>query len=101
MPIAAGGSDSPIVAFRGCSKEAKFPGASLKYARFIDADVRGANFRGSNLTGANFHGANLAGADMTGANLDETDLRGARGLDQVIGLSSATNFDNARRDPIP
>ncbi len=82
-------------------KDVKFPGAALKYARFIDADVTGANFRGSNLTGAIFRGADLAGADMTGANLDETDFRGARGLDQVIGLAAATNFDSARRDPIP
>lgn len=82
-------------------RDVKFPGASLKYARFVDADVRGANFRGANLTRASFRGADLAGADVTGANLDEADLRGARGLDQVIGLASATNFDRTQRDATP
>jgi uncharacterized protein YjbI with pentapeptide repeats len=86
---------------RAILKDARLPGTSLTYARFTDADLSGANLRGSNLTKADFRGANLAGADFTGANLDEADLRGARGLDQAIGLASATNYDRTQRDPIP
>jgi uncharacterized protein YjbI with pentapeptide repeats len=86
---------------RAILKDAKLPNTSLAYARFIDADLSGTNLRGSNLTKADFTGANLAGADFTGANLDEADLRGARGLDQAIGLASATNYDRTKRDPIP
>lgn len=86
---------------RAILRETKFPGASLKFARFIDADLTGANLRGANLMGADFTRADLAGADVTGANLDEADLRTARGLDQVIGLSAAINFDNAHTDPTP
>lgn len=86
---------------RAILKDAKLPGTSLAYARFTDADLSGANLRGSNLTKADFRGANLSGADFTGANLDEADLRGARGLDQAIGLASATNYDRTQRDPIP
>jgi uncharacterized protein YjbI with pentapeptide repeats len=86
---------------RAILKDAKLPNTALAYARFVDADLSGANLRGSNLTMANFTGANLAGADFTGANLDEADLRGARGLDQAIGLASATNYDRTQRDPVP
>ena len=82
-------------------RQAKFPGASLKYARFRGADLRDANLIGTNLTQADFSGADVTGADFTGANLDEADLRGTRGLDQAIGLATATNYDRTHRDPIP
>ncbi|WP_295558959.1 pentapeptide repeat-containing protein [uncultured Hyphomicrobium sp.] len=86
---------------RAILKDAKLSGTSIKYASFVGADLSGANLRGADLTHANFSGANVAGADFTGANLDEADLRGARGLDQAIGLASATNYDRAQRDPVP
>ena len=97
-------SPAPLVSAnftKATLKETKFPGAALKYARFIDADLTGAKLRGANLTRADFTGADLTGADVTGANLDEADLRHAKGLDQVIGLTSATNLDRAQRDPTP
>jgi uncharacterized protein YjbI with pentapeptide repeats len=84
---------------RAILKDAKLTGTSLAYARFVDADLSGANLIGTNLTKADFRGANLAGADFTGANLDEADLRGAEGLDKAIGLTTATNFSSAQRDP--
>jgi uncharacterized protein YjbI with pentapeptide repeats len=86
---------------RAVLKEVKLAGTPLKYARFVDADLSGANLRGTDLSKADFTGANIAGADFTGANLDEADLRGVRGLDQAIGLMTATNYNSARRDPIP
>jgi uncharacterized protein YjbI with pentapeptide repeats len=86
---------------RAILKNAKLTGTSLAYAHFVDADLRGANLIGTDLTQASFKGADVAGADFTGANLDEADLRGAHGLDQAIGLASATNLDRAQRDPTP
>jgi uncharacterized protein YjbI with pentapeptide repeats len=86
---------------RAILKDAKLPNTALAYARFVEADLTGTNLRGSNLTKADFSGANLTGTDFTGANLDEADLRGARGLDQAIGLASATNYDRTQRDPVP
>lgn len=86
---------------RAVLRDAKLTGTPLKYARFVDADLSGANLRGTDLSKADFTGANIAGADFTGANLDEADLRGVRGLDRAIGLTTATNYSSARRDPIP
>lgn len=86
---------------RAILRDAKLSGTSLKHARFVDADLTGANLRGSDLVKADFTGATIAGADFTGANLEEADLRGVKGLDQAIGLTTAANFNTARRGPIP
>jgi uncharacterized protein YjbI with pentapeptide repeats len=76
-------------------KDARLPGASVRFAHFAGADLRGADLRGTDLTRADFSGADLAGADVTGANLDEADFIGARGVAEIKGLALARNLDRA------
>ncbi len=71
--------------------------AILTFSRFTGADLHGVNFSGAELSKVDFAGADLTGADMTGADLYGANLVGAQGLDTIIGLDAAVNFDKALR----
>jgi uncharacterized protein YjbI with pentapeptide repeats len=71
--------------------------AVLLFARFTGADLTGAKLAGADLSRTDFSGADLTGADLTEADLDGANFNGTKGLDSVIGLATAHNFDRIKK----
>jgi len=82
--------------------QATLTGANLTHALLAFANLRGADLAGAVLKKADLSRADLTGANLTGADLSEADLDGAiltgvRGLNTVLGLTSARNVETVVR----
>lgn len=69
---------------------------ALNFSRLAGASLRGARLRHTVLAMTDLSGADLTGADVTDADFEGADLMGVKGLDTVVGLSTARHLDKAR-----
>ena len=84
-----------------------FSGANLSAAevrnvnftsgKFVGTKLRGSKLVNLDFTKADFSDADFTGADISGSNFKYSNLAGAKGLESLVGLQTAKNFDKAVR----
>ena len=78
--------------------DAKVARSDLEFASLRSANLSNADFALTALAGADFEGASVKGLILDGADLESTRLLQLKFADEIIGIDTAKNLDEAIRD---